>query len=74
MPPGKENVPGPMVEDGPPAQVAVEDVAPMPEDQEDSQGMRDVEARGRIFNCQLQIQSSDLKSGKDIFFSSTEMI
>lgn len=71
MPPGEEVVPGPMEEDGPPAQVTVEDVTPVPEDQQ-SQGMVVLELRSRIFHCQLL--SSDIKSGKDTFFPSAEMI
>lgn len=67
LPPGKEDVPGPMVEDGPPAQVTVEDVVPVVEDPQESQSMVDLETRSRIFNCQLQFPSSDLKSGKDLF-------
>lgn len=40
-----------MVEDGPPAQVTVEDVVPVPEDPQESQSMVDLETRSRIFNC-----------------------
>lgn len=68
MPPAKEDVPGPKVEDGPLSQVTLEDVAPVPEDQQEGQSMVDLEARSRIFNCQLQLPPSDLKSGKDHFF------
>lgn len=65
MPPAKGDVPGPMVEDGPPAQVAVEDVALVLEDPQESQSMGALEARSRIFNCQLQFSSSELKSSKE---------
>lgn len=66
MPPGTEDVPGPMVEDGPPAQVSVQDAAPVPEDQQDGQSMMDLSARSRTFNCQ-PTTASDLKRTKDRF-------
>lgn len=50
MPPGKD-VPGPMVEDGPPAGVPEEDVAPAPEEQQENQRTVDLGARNRILNC-----------------------
>lgn len=60
-----EDAPGPMVEDGPPAQDPVEDVAPVlpvPEDPEESQGRVDLEARSRIFTT--TIYSSIFRSKK----------
>lgn len=55
MPPGKDNVPGPMVEDGPAAQVPVEDA-----DQQKSRSMAGLEARSKIFtttNYNFHLQS-----------------
>lgn len=63
MPPGKNKVPGPMVEDGPPLKVPVEDVAPVPEDKQEIQRMVALEARNITYKC------IRLKCGKDSCFS-----
>lgn len=58
MPSGKEVVP--------PPQVAVKDVAPVPQDQQ-IQSMVDL-VRSRIFDCHLQLLSSDIKWKRYFFF------
>lgn len=63
MPPGKDKVPGPMVEDGPALKGPVEDVAPVPEDKQEIQSMVALGARHIIYNC---IRS---KCGKHSSFS-----
>lgn len=63
MPPSKDKVPGPMVEDGPPLKGPVEDVAPVPEDKQEIQSMVALEVKNIIYNC------IRLKCAKDSSFS-----
>lgn len=49
MLPGKDEVPGAVVEDGPPAEGPVEEVDPAPEDQQELQSTVALEARNVIF-------------------------
>lgn len=60
MSPGKDEVPGPMVEE---AEGPVEEVDPAPEDQQEIQSTVALEARNIIFNCFCV----GLKRGKDSF-------
>lgn len=64
MSPGKDEVPGPVVEDGPPAEGPVEEVDPAPEDQQEIQSTVALEARNIIFNC----FGVGLKRGRDSSF------
>lgn len=63
MPSGKQDVP--------PDQVAVKDVAPVPQDQQ-ILSMVDLEVRNRIFHCHLQLLSSDIKWKRSSFFFPAE--